>query len=211
MADREWLFNINSRNVVIVAVINGLKSEIAVVSRAVENHRPDIIGISATQKQVDYLRKWNISEVDQPEYSDFDLLYAREMSRFGEVVLPSPAQLFAVEVADRAGIEIAALEMSDEDYAELYMKFVKPSSLFIDSIFRRRRMRKTFEGTAEEVVLKLDSAAKHPKGVEMLDSEREMHIAAEIVKRSEGHRLMLALVDYERAAGIRNAIGSRQK
>ena len=211
MAEREWLLNINGRNVVIVAVINGLKSEIAIVREAVEKHSPDLIGISATEKQVEYLRKWNSSEeVDQPEYSDFDLLYAREMSKFGDVVLPSPAQLFAVDVADGVGIEIAALEMSDRDYAELYMKFVKPHSLFIDSIFRRRRLRKVFDGTAEEVVLKLDSAGRHPKGVELLDSERERHIAAEIARISEGHRLLLALVDYERSAGIRKAMENRQ-
>ncbi len=211
MADREWLFDLEGHTVILVAAINGLVSEVSKVKAALEKYRPDGMGISVTGGQLDRLREWNGSgEPVQPEYTEFDLFYIREMSKFGEVVLPSPAQLYPVAFADAAGIDVVALDMNDDEYTELYMEHVSASSLFIDSIFRRGRMRRSFEGTPEEVVLKIDSVGRHPRGVAMLDAEREKHIAGEILRKAAEYSVFMAVVDYERADGVRRELERRK-
>lgn len=205
MTGREWLFETEGHRVVILAVINGLTSEIDMIKEALEKYRPDAIGVPLTAAQVENLRHWN-SDEQQADYSDFDLLYIREMSRFGKVVLPSPSHLYPIAAADASGTEVVALDMDDEMYAELYMEHVKPTSLFFDSIFRKRRMRKSIEGSVEEVVMKLDDIGKHPEGMAVIEERRERHMAESIVENASSHGTFLALVDFERAEGIRKQI-----
>lgn len=204
MMDREWLFEKEGHKVVVLAVINGLTSEVDIIKDALEKYRPDAIGVPMTSAQVENLRKWNPEE--EAEYSDFDLLYIREMSRFGKVVLPSPSHLFPIAAADASKTQLVPLDMDDEAYAELYMQHVKPTSLFFDSILRRRRMKKSLEGDAEDVVMQLDRIGKHPQGMAIIEERREVHMAENILQNASIHRVFLALVDYERAAGIRSAV-----
>lgn len=204
MAEREWFFDIHGCKVVLLATINGLTSEIEIIRTALEKHTPDEIGLSVTSAQLANLRKWNgKEEQEEPDYSDFDLFYIREMSKFGDVLLPSPSHLYTVAAADAAGIGIVALDMDDELYTGLYVSLVTPSSLFLDSISRKRRMRKRLDGTPEEVVLKLDDIAKHPRGIVEVDRKREKHMASEIRRRAMEGETFLAVVDYERSAGVR--------
>lgn len=205
MTGREWLFETEGHRVVVLAVINGLTSEIDTIREALEKYRPDAIGVPMTSAQVENLRKWNPEE-QQAEYSDFDLLYIREMSRFGKVVLPSPSHLYPIAAADASNTEIVALDMDDEMYAELYMEHVRPSSLFFDSILKKRRMKKSMEGSAEEVVMQLDDIGKHPKGMAVIEERREEHMAESIVRNASRFGTFLALVDFERAAGIKKRV-----
>ena len=205
MTGREWLFETEGHRVVVLAVINGLTSEIDTIKEALERYRPDAIGVPVTAAQVENLRHWNPDE-QQADYSDFDLLYIREMSRFGKVVLPSPSHLYPVAAADASKIEIVALDMDDEKYAELYMENVKPTSLFFDSILRKRWMRKSIEGNVDDVVLQLDAIGKHPDGMGVIEEKPDRHMAQGKLETASRHGTFLALVDFERAAGIRKHI-----
>ena len=86
------------------------------------------------------------------------------------------------------------------------MEKVKPTSLFFDSLLRRRRMRKSIEGSVEDVVLQLDAIGKHPEGMAVIEERRERHMAESILENASRHGTFLALVDFERAAGIRKHI-----
>lgn len=209
MADREWSVKRDDLNIIVLAVISGLDSEIGIIRDTLGRHRPDAIGLSVTEAQLDYLRKLNASgEQPEPEYSDFDLFYIREMSRFGRVIMPSPSHIYAVGVADETETRIIGLDMDEESYANRYMQLVGPASLFLDSILRKRRMKRHLEGSAEEVSLKLDMVGRHPKGVDVLDRERERHMAKQILKGAAGCGVFLAIIDYDRAAGVRSNLES---
>ncbi len=210
MVEREWSFVIGDHTVVLVAAICGLASEVELIRGAMDRCRPRAAGISVTTAQIENLRKWNASEEQpEPDYSDFDIFYMREMSRFGDVVLPSPSHLFTVAAGDATGMDVVGLDMDDDDYTDLYMANVTPVSLFFDSIFRKRRLRKHFEGSAEEVVLRLDEAGRHPEGIARIEAEREKHMAGRILECASSYGRFLAVVDYERAEGVRRRLGEQ--
>ena len=206
MAEREQTAEVGRRRIVTLAVINGLVSEIELVRSALDRHRPEAVGIQATAVQIESMRKWNASEEQETEFSDFDILYIREMSKFGDIHFPSPAKLFALTAADATGIAAVTLDIEDDAYSDLYMKHVSPYRLFVDSFSRRRRMKKSFEGSAEEVVLRLDEVAMHPRGMEKVEREREKRIGEQILSLSAPFSVFLAVIDYERAEGVRKTM-----
>jgi len=201
MPERERILDASGSRVVVLAVVNGLLAETERVRNAFDRHRPEAVGVAVNAAELEGLRRWNAGEKQEIEMSEFDMLYMKELSRFGEVLLPSPALLYSVALADTVSIPIYPLDMESESYSELYLRFISPTSLFFSSLFRRRK-RKEIGGTLEEVVLELDRLAQRPSGMKLLDRERERHVASVIARSASEGRNMLAVVEFERSEGI---------
>lgn len=202
MAQREWSMEIGSGKLILLGLISGLTSEVEIAREAVDRHRPSAIGLTVTAEEIEGIKRWNQGNEELPPYTDFDLYYMKQMSRFGEVRLPSPSLAFLVEFAERAGIPLVPLDMGEEEYSSLYIQNVSPISLFFSSMFKSRRLRKKIQGSAEEVVCELDRLSMYPDGIAAVERERERHIASEIVSHIEENRAFLAAVNYEKAAKI---------
>ncbi|MEM3852177.1 MAG: hypothetical protein QXP70_04175 [Methanomassiliicoccales archaeon] len=194
---REWVFD--RGNTIIFGTVSGLATEVDRIREAINRYNPDVFALGIGEDEIAALRRWNGEEA---EYSDYDIFYVRELSRFGQVSLPSPSYLYVIKVAERTGKPLHGIDLGEEEYTELYMKYVSPSSLFIDAIFRKRRYRRSLQGELEEVVMQLDRIAQHPNGIARLDQERERHMARGIKTLAERENKVLAVVNLERFPGV---------
>ena len=203
MAQRELVLDRSQVRLILVGVISGLTSEVEIVRSAVERYRPSAIGLSITGEEIEGIRKWNGNEnAELPPYSDFDRFYIREMSRFGEVRLPSPPLAFLIEFAGKARLPVFPLDMGEEEYSATYLKYVSPASLFFSSLFRSRRRRRNLRGTAEEVACEIDRISMHPKGVEIVELERDRYISRKILSLAMENTPFMAIINYERLSRI---------
>ncbi len=202
MSQREWLLEIRGSSVVILGVINGLVSEIEIVKEALERHKPGALGVALSASEVDGVRIWNRDSSAKPDYTEFDAFYTREMSKYGEIKLPSPPFSYTIGVSDAAGIPLSPLDIDDDEYSELYLKNVSPVSLFFSSLLNRRSRKKSVGGTVEEAVCTIDRLAMRPKGLAAVERERERHIAENIRSQCKEYSPFFAVIAYERAGGV---------
>lgn len=200
---REWISEGRSKSVVL-GTIQGLTSEVTLIADAINRHRPSALGITATASEISGMMQWNGEEPD--ELSEFDIFYMKQLSRFGEVRMPSPSNLFAIQFSKKSGIPVHPLDMDEETYTERYMKYISPYSLFLDAIVRGRRYRRKIEGSPEEVVIRMDRLAQHPAGIGRLDREREETMAKNIIKHTGNYSSFLAIVSLERLDGVLEAL-----
>jgi hypothetical protein len=202
MSQREWLPEIRGSNIVILGVINGLVSEIEIVKEALEKHKPQALGVALSGSEVEGVRIWNRDSSAKPEYTEFDAFYTREMSKYGEIKLPSPSFSYTVAVSDATGIPLYPLDIDDDEYSELYLRNVSPVSLFFSSLLNGRSRKKSVGGTVEEAVCTIDRLAMRPKGLAAVEREREKHIAENIRSHSKDYSPFFAVVAYERVGGV---------
>ncbi len=202
MSQREWLLNIRGSGVVVLGVINGLASEIEIVKETLDKHRPNALGICLSAGEVESIRSWNRDGSGTLDYTEFDALYVREMSKYGEIKMPSPTSSYAIAVSEAAGIPLYPLDIDDDEYSELYLKHVSPLSLFIGSLLKGRRRKKRVGGTVEEAACAIDRLEMRPKSLAIVEKEREKRIADAIKKYSSVHSPFLAVIGYERVQGV---------
>lgn len=202
MSQREWVLDIHGSSVVLLGIINGLTREIEIVKQSMDRHRPQALGVCVPAEHIESIRKWNRDETGTPDYTEFDALYLREMSKYGEIKLPSPSISYAIAVSDASGLPLYPLDINDDEYSELYMKHVSPVSLFISSLLKRSSRKKQIGGTVEEAVCAIDRLEMRPRSLATVEKEREKHIAASIRERSRDHSPFLAVIGYERVLGV---------
>ncbi len=211
MSQREWLLDIRGSNVVVLGIVNGLVSEIDIVKKALDLHRPRALGVCLSAEEIGAMREWSRDGTGAPDYTEADALYVREMSKYGEIRMPSPAVLYAITVSDETGIPVYPLDIDDNEYSELYLKHVSPVSLFLGSLFRKSGRRSHVGGTVEEAVCALDRLEMRPKSLAFVEKERERSIAANIRERSPDHSPFMALVTYERVKGVLESLNSSNR
>lgn len=184
-------------------VVRGLKAEAERISKAFKRENPEILAMSISEGEIDGLRSF-IKEPFEIEMSRYEELYAKHLSRFGDVFLPPPCFLAGLEEAEKAGIEISGIDMDDETHTTAYCALVSGFDLFRHTTrFNFIKLRKFRAESAAEFVIKWDRAVNNLPGFRELEREREKFIAKRLKKISEKGENILALIDVERANNVR--------
>jgi pheromone shutdown protein TraB len=196
---------VNHSLVHILGVVKGLASEEEKVESAVAKLSPDAVGLSVSKEQLAALRSREVW--DEYDLSPLESAYATLMKEFGEVKLPSPAFLKALELAESSNIPVIPIDMNDNDYTEAYCQKVGTMDLVREGAFSKSVKRKKFDGTSpESLAIDWDRRVNKAKGFRELEAERERHMAQALVKMCAHYRIILALVDCERAEGVASRI-----
>lgn len=185
----------------LLPVIKGLRSEAEKVRKAFEATRPDVVAVSISKEELDGLRA--MPEDYEPELSRYEEIYAAGLSRFGEVAVPPPCFVAAVEMADHEGVPVVPVDLGEEEYTELYCAAVPATTLLRHStriwLLRRRRFS---DRSAEEFVLAWDRAVNSLEGFKTIERARAAAMARGIASACEGHRSLLAVIELERASEV---------
>ncbi len=185
----------------VLGVVKGLVSEEGKVESAIANLSPDVIGLSVSKEQLAALRSpeaW-----DEYELSPLESAYKTLMQEFGEVRLPSPAFVKALEIAESSKVPVIPIDMNDNDYTEVYCQKVGAMDLVREGAFSKSVKRRKFDGASpESLAIDWDRRVNKAKGFRKLEAERERHMARALVKLCSRYRTVLALVDCERADGV---------
>lgn len=199
---------IDGSRIHVLGVVKGLVREERTVAEAVASISPDVIGISMSKEQLEALRSRD--QWGEYELSPLEAAYKKLMEEFGEVRLPSPAYVKALELAIANGIRLIPIDMNDLDYTEIYCQKVGAMDLVREGAFGKAVRRRKFDGSSpESLALDWDRKVNKAKGFRELESARERHMAQSLKRMSSRYRNILALVEYERAEGVANNLVRR--
>lgn len=192
---------LNGATIDVLPVIKGLVSEESAVERAFDLVRPEAVGISISREELEGLRKKE--DYDKYEPSDLEIAYGNFLSTFGMVKIPPPCYVKTLELSERAGITIVAIDMCEEHYTDAYCNCVGAIDLLRESFFVRRLTRKKFDlSSPQNFVLDWDRKVNASNGFKKLSQVREQYMAERIAQMASLYRKILAVVEYERADGI---------
>ncbi|MFQ6127421.1 MAG: hypothetical protein ACE5QW_00730 [Thermoplasmata archaeon] len=185
----------------VMPVIRGLVSEAREVDRAVQETKPDALGICVSKEELKTLDALG-GQRTEPS-SSHEEAYMRGLERFGEVRKPPPCYSEGLSMAKRLRIPCIALDMDESLYSEAYCTFVSVVDVMRQTRDSRVVLEKEFQAQSpEEFVLELDAYVNRHKGFERLERERERYIALRLSKMQGKWSRILALVEVERANGV---------
>jgi|ADurb_Cas_03_Slu_FD_contig_31_1264923_length_1568_multi_3_in_0_out_0_2 pheromone shutdown protein TraB len=191
---------IGTSRIAVLPVVRGLVSEAEAVSRAFVQMAPDAVAVSISREELDALRVRD--DLDLYDPSDLEIVYQAILERFGEVRIPPPAFVSALEVAERAGTTIIPLDMNDELYTETYCDKVSTLDMVRESFFSRRATSKRYDlSSAQAFAVSWDRMVNR-SGFRDLEQAREAHMAGVLRKLGGRYGNILAVIECERCEGI---------
>ena len=192
---------INGAEVVVIGVLKGLVKDEEKLAKAFADYLPDAIGISTSKEELAALR---VKETHSDyELSTLEQIYKVYMEHFGEVRLPTPAYLKALELADAAHLPLIPIDLNDVEFTDLYCKRIRGLDMVRESFYTRSIKRRKYKiGSAEEFALDWDKKVNRAKGFRQLERDREEHMALTLRNMSSKYKSVLAFVEYERSAGV---------
>jgi hypothetical protein len=198
---------VKGSKIYLVDVVRGLKSEADKVKLAIREIKPDLIAMSVSKEEIDGLRDY-IREPYEVEMSRYEELYVKNLSRFGDVFLPPPCFLAGLEEADNRRIELVGVDMDDETHTTAYCALVSGSELFRHTTrFNLMKLKSFRADTPADFVRVWDRKVNNLHGFRELEKERERFMAKELIRlAAHPGGMMLAIVDAERAEGLREKL-----
>jgi len=203
------MVTVKGSSVFFLDVVRGLKSEADRVKMAIQEVKPDLIAMSVSKKEIEGLRDY-IKEPYEVEMSRYEELYAKNLSRFGDVFLPPPCFLAGLEEAENRRLELVGVDMDDETHTAAYCALVSGSELFRHTTrFNLLKLKSFRADTPADFVKVWDRKINNLRGFRELEKERERFMAKELDRIAGGDgRRILAIIDLERSEGARRRLRS---
>lgn len=172
---------------------------------AIEETEPEAVALTVGREDLEALQEYDGAE--HPPGNWEEELYVAGLGHWGDVRKPPPCYVEAVRAAAERGIPLRALDFNDEDYTDKYVTYVTAWDLIFHSRLEKKARKHAFLAeTPEAFVVEFDAYVNDPEGYVELERSREKHIAKRIRKLVAAHASLLAVVEYERAAGVRTLL-----
>lgn len=196
-------------NIFFLDVVRGLKSEVKKVSSAFKSIKPQLLAMSVSKEENEGLRSY-AEDPFEIEMTRYEELYAKLLSRFGDVFLPPPCFSAGLEEAENADIQVIGIDMDDETHSAAYCALISGMDLFRHTTrFNFIKLRSFRADNAAEFVIKWDRVVNGLGGFRELERERERFMAEELKKIASQGKKTLALIDTERASNVREILLER--
>lgn len=196
---------IESASLALLPVVKGLVSEGDAVVQAFEEIAPDVIAVSVSREELIGLR--TREDYDKYAPSDLEIIYQAFLERFGEMRIPPPAYVKALDLSESEGTPIVPLDMNDEVYTEAYCNNVGTGDMIRESFFARRATGKKFDLSSPCAFARSwDARVNKAKGFKELELARERHMAAALRNLAKKYPRILAVVECERSEGVLSSL-----
>jgi hypothetical protein len=147
---------------------------------------------------------------DATEYGDFglflstsDLVFVRHLSKWGAVEMPPPSFQEAVRAGHERGVPVVAADFDDEGYTDLFLARVSAFSLVRQGRRLRKLTKRRFKAASPEALAMIwDARITKIRGYAEVERAREARIAQRVLEAAADRRSVLAIVEFERTAGI---------
>ena len=186
----------------ILGVIKGLVSDADLADRAFDDVDPSAVALHISPEELKGLEAVVKGEISEVPLSSYEMVYARKLSRFGEVQVPSPSLVAIFKKAGGKKIPIISLDMDEETYSDVYTESISGFSMIRTSLKLKRINRKKFKSTTAENFSYEWDRAVNSKAYMQLEGIREKHMADEIKKALLKYKSLLCVVELERMKGI---------
>ncbi|MDW5561618.1 MAG: hypothetical protein SA339_00200 [Methanomassiliicoccus sp.] len=200
--------DLQTASVTVLPVVKGLVSEAEAVSQAFSEIDPEVIAVSISREELDALRKREDYDLYVP--SDLEIIYQAFLERFGEVRIPPPAFVRALEISEHQGAVIVPLDMNDELYTATYCDKVSTFDMIRESFFARRATGKSYDVSTPATFVRSWDRRVNRSGFRKLEEARERHMADVLRILARKYRRVLAVVECERCEGILALLEDRE-
>ncbi len=192
----------------ILPVIHGLSEEGENVEKAINKINPDCVAIGISKEDVEAIKNYN-GRMEMPPQYEYYLLY---LSNYGKVAVPPPDIKKAHEICTKKNIEIAAIDVDDDEYADLLVKHVSIISLIRQSRKMKKLKNKKFRArNAKEFVFEWDNYMTSIKAFRKIEEAREKKMALNLQKLAKRFKKILAIIPLERYEGVASELERYKK
>jgi hypothetical protein len=188
------------------STVKGLTSEVTRFLDIYHKVVPDVLALPISSSELKALRRYRGESV---EMTTPERIYAKNLSRFGEVKIPHPVYVDCVERARDDVIPVCPLDLDDVAFSECYARFITGMEMVSASVREKILNGREFKSTDPfEFAIEWDRAINSSKGYRKLEDCREAYMSEAIVKLLRKHHVLLAVIEHERSHGIIRRIAS---
>jgi len=188
-------------SVLLLAPVRGLVSDARQVPPALEAFRPEAIGAGVAAEELRGLVEYFVDAPAEPvvPLAPTELSEVRGLSRFGEVRVPNPAFLEALDWGRAHGAAVRALDPTEEEAAALFTEHIGYVELVRRTV-REHRLGRTppTPSSADAFALAWDRSIGGGRGSKELAAARDEYLVREARRMGEGRRRVAVIVDRER-------------
>jgi hypothetical protein len=182
--------------------VKGLANDAVLAERLFDEIDPSAVAFHISPEELKGLKAVAAGKIKQVPLSSYEMVYAKKLSVFGEVQVPSPSLVSVLKKAQKSGKTIIALDMDDESYSDQYTKDISGLSMVRTSLRLKTINRKKFTSTTpEEFSVEWDRAV-NTKSYMKLERARERFMARGIRNALKKHKPLLCIVELERMIGL---------
>ena len=198
---------IKGSTILFLPVVKGLVSEGDAVEKAINEENPDAVVISVSKEELAALE--HKDDYDKYEPSDIEEIYGVLLESFGEVKIPPPCYVKALDAGTAKNITLIPMDMNEDLYTETYCYEIGGLDLIRESMFVSRAHRKRFDlSSAGAFALDWDKKVNKPSGFRNLNRKREEHMADVLRKLAGKYPKILVVVEYERSDNVAKLLGA---
>ncbi|MCI4322770.1 MAG: hypothetical protein L3K03_01900 [Thermoplasmata archaeon] len=195
----------------ILGVIRGLVSEAPLLEAALEEIRPEAVGLALSTEEVQGLRDYFVGKDAEPfvPILGSEAAEIRVLSQFGEVRIPHPSFLAAVGWADAHGVPTLPVDPNEEIYAEMFGSTIGYTELVRRTLRERRLLRKPpHVDSAEGFVLFWDHTLNGRGASRRLAEKRDAAAALEVQTLRRRYASLAIIAERERTEGLARALAA---
>ena len=190
---------IEGSKIIFLPVIHGLKEEGVRVEEAIKKFKPECIAIGISKEDIEAIKNYTNSMEMPPQYE----YYLFFLSNYGKVAVPPPDIKKAYELAMENKIEIAPIDVDDDEYADLLIKNVSIISLIRQGRKIKKLSKKSFKArNAREFVFEWDGYMTSIKSFKKIEEARERKMAENLNNLTKKCKKILAIIPLERYEGV---------
>ena len=191
--------------VLLVAPVRGLASEWALLHAELDAFAPEVLGLGLSSDELSGLATYFVEAEGEPivSLSANEASEVRGLVRFGEVRVPNPSFVGALEWARDHGVPVEPLDPSDERTASLFTEHIGYVELVRRTVRERRVARRPPQpSTPDAFALAWDEEVAGGRGSKEFARARDRHLVRALERVRGGGRRVAVVVDREWFEGV---------
>ena len=195
------------KKIVILGSVYGLVEDGELIKKIIKKEEPDAIALGISREDLEVLvnEEFDKKNNDMLGYDvNYNINtesddYIKGLLKLGKVSLPSPDLINTIKYSQDFSIDLVPIDLDDEEYSEILCKNVSSIQLIL---FSRKRVLKVKSSNANDFSKEWDLKKHGKKGFKKINDMSENVMAERIIKLSEKHDRILAVVDLPRLSGV---------
>lgn len=202
-------FAVAASSVLLIGAVRGLYTETYRVTDELERFHPQRLGLGLSLEEMRGLQEYFADAEGETTVHliDTEMSEVRGLSRWGEVRVPNPVPVRALEWARHRGVPSSALDPSDEGAAEMFTSHIGYVELVRRTLKEKSLARAPPRARGpDEFALKWDQAMTVGEGSRNLTKNRDRHFVAAARALLYGLERLALIVDRERFVLVRDLL-----
>ena len=194
----------------LLGAVRGLESEATALVVELDQFRPAAVGLGVSFDELTGLRDHFVGAATEPvvPLTGNEVAEVRGLSRFGDVRVPNPVVLAALEWADRNHCPAEALDLNDDHYATMFADHISYLELVRRTVRERRLTRDPpAAATADEFATTWHRRIAKGRGSRSFDAAREAALVEAATDLGRRVPKVAVVVDRERYPAVLVALG----